>query len=89
MKIVCKECNREFEPSQDMLKESYLGAMKTQTYFRCPNCDKKYVVCINTPKARRLMTNIKRYTALGNSIKADEARKELKIEMDKSNGRST
>lgn len=89
MKIVCKECNKEFEPSQDMLKESYLGAMKTQTYFRCPKCDKKYVVCINTPKARRLMANIKKYMALGNSIKADEARKELKIEMDKSNGRST
>lgn len=89
MKIVCKECNREFEPNQDMLKESYLGAMKTQTYFRCPHCDKRYVVCINTPKARRLMTDIKRYEALGNSIKADEARKELKTEMDKSNGRST
>ena len=89
MKVVCKECSKEFEPKQDMLKESYLGAMKTQTYFECPYCNKKYVVCINTPKARRLMTDIKKYTALGNSIKADEARKELKIEMDKSNGRST
>ena len=89
MKIVCKECNKEFEPKQDMLKESYLGSMKTQTYFRCPHCNKKYVVCINTPKARRLMTDIKKCEALGDNAKAAKSRKELKIEMDKSNGRST
>ena len=89
MKVVCKECSKEFEPKQDMLKESYLGAMKTQTYFRCPYCNKKYVVCINTPKARMLMMAIKRYEVLGDNTKADESRRELKVEMDKSNGRST
>jgi len=89
MNVVCKVCNKEFEPKQDMLKETYLGAMKTQTYFECPYCNKKYVVCINTPKARRLMTDIKRYEVLEDNTKAAESRRELKIEMDKSNGRST
>ncbi len=89
MKVVCKVCNKEFEPKQDMLKETYLGAMKTQTYFECPYCGKKYVICVNTPKARRLMVDIKRYEALGDNAKVAESRKELKIEMDKSNGRST
>lgn len=89
MKIVCKNCNREFEHKQDMLKESYLGAMLTQTYFECPYCNKKYVVCINTPKARMLMVDIKRYAALGDNVKVAEAKRELKIEMNKSNGKST
>ena len=89
MNVVCKVCNKEFELKQDMLKESYLGAMKIQTYFECPYCNKKYVVCVNTLKARRLMTDIKRYEALGDNTKAAESRRELKIEMDKSNGRST
>ncbi|HAK42872.1 MAG TPA: hypothetical protein DCM59_09450 [Clostridium sp.] len=82
-------CNKEFEPKQDMLKESYLGAMKTQTYFECPYCNKKYVVCINTPKARRLMMDIKRYEVLCDNTKVAESRRKLKIEMDKSNGKST
>ncbi len=89
MKIACKVCNKEFEPKQDMLKESYLGAMKTQTYFECPYCNKKYVVCINTPKARRLMMDIKRYEVLCDNTKVAESRRKLKIEMDKSNGKST
>ncbi|SDO76392.1 hypothetical protein [Clostridium gasigenes] len=89
MNIICKECNKEFEPKQDMLKEKYLGAMITETYFECPNCNKKYLVCINTPKARKLMLDIKNYITLGENIKADKLRKILKIEMDKSNGKST
>lgn len=89
MKIVCKQCNKEFEPKKDMLKEKYLGAMITETYFECPKCDKKYLVCINTPKSRMIMNNIKNNIILGNEIKVDELRRKLKIEMDKSNGRST
>ncbi|MGL4730336.1 MAG: hypothetical protein ACRCW0_01975 [Clostridium sp.] len=89
MKIVCKNCNGEFEHKKDMLKESYLGAMLTQTWFKCPYCDKRYVVCVNTPKAKRLMEDINRYTALGDNIKVVEAKKQLKIEMDRSNGKST
>ncbi|MEG1256891.1 hypothetical protein [Clostridium sp.] len=89
MKIICKKCNRDFEHKQDMLKETCLGAMLTQTYFECPYCNKKYVVCINTPKARRLMVDIKRYAALGDNVKVAEAKRKLKIEMDKSNGKST
>ncbi|WP_404988178.1 hypothetical protein [Clostridium culturomicium] len=89
MKIICKVCKKEFEPSQDMLKESYLGAMKTQTYFNCPHCNKRYLVCINTPKARRLMMDIKKYEALGDNMKVVELKKKLKVEMDKTNGRST
>lgn len=89
MNVVCKICNNKFEPKQDMLKESYLGAMITETYFNCPYCNKKYLVCINTPKARNLMKEIKEYTDLEDNIKVNKARKELKIEMDRSNGKST
>lgn len=89
MKIICKKCKEEFEPKQEMLKEKYLGAMITETYFNCPKCSKKYLVCINTPKARKLMIDIKNNINLGNDIKVDELRKKLKIEMDKSNGKST
>lgn len=89
VKVVCKECKEEFEIRQDMLKEKYLGAMITETYFKCPECDKKYLVCINTLKVRELMAGIRKNTVLGNYKKVDELKKELKIEMDKSNGKST
>lgn len=89
MKVVCKKCSEEFEPKQNMLKEKYLGAMITETYFECPKCKKKYLVCINTQKARKLMADIKLNSCLGNDEKVDELRKEFKIEMDKSNGKST
>lgn len=89
VKILCEECKEEFEIRQDMLKEKYLGGMITETYFKCPECDKKYLVCINTLKARELMAGIRKHTVLGNYKKVNELKKELKIEMDKSNGKST
>lgn len=88
MKVTCDTCNGEFEPKQDMLKETYLGAMITETYFNCPICSKKYLVCINTPRARKLMTDFQKCAASGNNIKAEQLRKELKVEMDRSNGKS-
>ncbi|MBB6622240.1 hypothetical protein H7E67_02240 [Clostridium gasigenes] len=89
MNIICEKCKEEFEPKQDMLKEKYLGAMITETYFKCQKCNEKYLVCINTPKARKLMLDIKNSITIGDNIKADKLRGKLKIEMDKANGKST
>ncbi|ATD55414.1 hypothetical protein [Clostridium chauvoei] len=87
MKIVCKKCNGEFEPENDMLEESYLGAMITETYFNCPYCNKKYLVCINSKITRKLIKQIKVYTAIGDIEKVNKIRKDLKIEMDRLNGK--
>ncbi len=40
MKAICDNCKREFEMSQDKLKEKYLGAMYTVVYYECPKCNK-------------------------------------------------
>lgn len=40
MKAICDNCKREFEMSQDKLKEKYLGAMYTEVYYECPHCNK-------------------------------------------------
>lgn len=87
MKVICKECNKEFITKEDMLKESYLGAMKTEVYFNCTHCEKKYLVCINSQITRRLMRKIKLYESTGDKIKLEDARKKLKTEMDKLNGK--
>lgn len=87
MKIICYKCNNGFEPKHDMLKETYLGAMITEVYFKCPYCNKKYLICVKTSKARKLMLNIKKYEILDENIKIEESKKKLKFEMDKINGK--
>ncbi|NFC47363.1 hypothetical protein EXN05_08815 [Clostridium botulinum] len=98
MKVICDNCKREFEMSQDKLKEKYLGAMYTEVYYECPHCNKKHLVCVMNDKCRRLKrkmeVEIKNKFAITNSIdailqdeKIDNIQKELKREMDKINAR--
>ncbi|HAK42890.1 MAG TPA: hypothetical protein DCM59_09595 [Clostridium sp.] len=57
--IVCDNCNRTFNFTQDMLKEEYIGAMIASTYYNCPKCGKKYIVCVMNSKVRRLKKRMK------------------------------
>lgn len=99
MKAICDNCKREFEMSQDKLKEKYLGAMYTEVYYECPKCSKKHLVCIMNAKCRVLKRNmefeIRNKFAITNSIdvilqdqKIDNIQKEFKNEMDKINGKA-
>lgn len=57
MNVKCENtnCKHEFEP---IIYEKYLGAMITETYFKCPKCGKKYIVTLNNCKTRKLEKNI-------------------------------
>ncbi|MDU6337086.1 MAG: hypothetical protein E6594_15030 [Clostridium sporogenes] len=98
MKVICDNCKRKFEMSQDKLKEKYLGAMYTEVYYECPHCDKKHLVCVMNGKCRRLKrkmeVEIKNKFSITNSIdvilqdeKIDNIQEEFKREMDKINAR--
>lgn len=54
MKVVCEECKRSFEMTNDILKESHIGSLKTEVTYNCPNCNQKYIVGIMNAKARKL-----------------------------------
>ncbi|MBY6950337.1 hypothetical protein [Clostridium botulinum] len=58
MKVICDNCKREFNMTQDKLKEKYLGAMYTEVYYECPKCNKKHLVCVMNTKCRRLKRKI-------------------------------
>lgn len=58
MKVICDNCKREFNMTQDRLKEKYLGAMYTEIYYECPHCNKKHLVCVMNTKCRRLKRKI-------------------------------
>ncbi|WP_409068853.1 hypothetical protein ACFLKC_14055 [Clostridium caseinilyticum] len=58
MKVICDNCKREFNMTQDKLKEKYLGAMYTEVYYECPKCNKKHLVCVMNAKCRRLKRKI-------------------------------
>ncbi|NHL37853.1 hypothetical protein FDE95_14845 [Clostridium botulinum] len=98
MKAICDNCKREFEMSQDKLKEKYLGAMYTEVYYECPKCNKKHLVCVMNSKCRRLKRQME--LRILNKFKEtndvdiiiadkeiDNIQKEFKREMDKINGR--
>ncbi|AUM96155.1 MULTISPECIES: hypothetical protein [Clostridium] len=98
MKIICDNCKREFVMKQEMLREKYLGAMYTETYYNCPKCGKKYLVCIMNSKCMKLKREIKENSlARFNTTKdietvlldknIDKLQQELKNEMNRINGR--
>ncbi|WP_238884505.1 hypothetical protein [Clostridium sp. YIM B02551] len=98
MKVICEECKREFEMTQDKLKESYIGAMLTEVYYHCPNCNKKHIVGVMNAKCRRLkramQIEIMRKFASNNNIdlilqdkKIDDIQKALHHEINRINGK--
>lgn len=56
MEVICEECSKEFELEH---KTEYLGAMITETYFKCPHCKTKYIVRLDNNLTRKLERNIK------------------------------
>lgn len=99
MKVICDNCKREFEMSQDKLKEKYLGAMYTEVYYECPHCNKKHFVCIMNAKCRHLKRKMEirvlrkfKDTNDVDQVVADKdidnIQKEFKNEMDKINGKA-
>lgn len=55
MNLVCEKCNQEFEPD---VKEGYLGAMITESFFKCPHCGEKYIFRLDNNLTRKLQKNI-------------------------------
>ncbi|MBB6623819.1 hypothetical protein H7E67_10310 [Clostridium gasigenes] len=99
MKTICNDCTKEFEMTQDKLREKSLGAMITEIYYHCPNCNNKYSVCIMNAKCRSLKRTmqfeIKKKFAITNDIesilqdeKIDNIQKELHKEMNRINGKA-
>ncbi|EHN14526.1 hypothetical protein [Clostridium sporogenes] len=98
MKAICDNCKREFEMSQDKLKEKYLGAMYTEVYYECPKCNKKHLVCIMNAKCRHLKRKmeiciLRKFKDTNDVDKVvadkeiDNIQKEFKKEMNRINGR--
>lgn len=54
MKVICEECKKEFQATNDMIKVNYLGSMKTEVIYNCPNCGQKFIVGVMSTKARKL-----------------------------------
>lgn len=54
MKVICEECKRGFQATNDMIKINYLGSMKTEVTYNCPNCGQKFIVGVMSTKARKL-----------------------------------
>ncbi|MHB9947486.1 hypothetical protein CF055_00085 [Clostridium botulinum] len=99
MKAICDNCKREFEMSQDKLKEKYLGAMYTEVYYECPHCNKKHLVCVMNSKCRRLkkqmelriLNKFKKTNDVDTVVAdtdIDNIQKKFKKEMDKINGKA-
>lgn len=98
MKVICDNCKREFEMSQDKLKETYLGAMYTEVFYTCPNCNKKHLLCVMNTKCRRLkrrieIKSLRKFKDTNDVDKVladkdiDNIQKEFKTEMDRINGK--
>lgn len=54
MKVICEECKKDFQATNDMIKVNYLGSMKTEVTYNCPNCGQKFIVGVMSTKARKL-----------------------------------
>lgn len=54
MKVICESCNKNFFMENDMLQVNYLGSMKTEIAYNCPNCGQKFIVGVMSTKARKL-----------------------------------
>ncbi|MCS6132648.1 hypothetical protein EXM65_00035 [Clostridium botulinum] len=73
MQLECKKCKSEIPITNEMIKRKYLGAMYDEIYYKCPVCNKKYIVAIENTKARKL--------------KKQGNKKEYKNLLDKINGK--
>lgn len=54
MKVICEECNKDFQFTNDMLHHKYLGSMKTEVTYNCPICGQKFIVGVISTKARKI-----------------------------------
>lgn len=54
MKVICEECKKDFQATNDIIKVNYLGSMKTEVTYNCPNCGQKFIVGVMSTKARKL-----------------------------------
>ena len=54
MKVICEECKKDFQATNDMININYLGSMKTEVTYNCPNCGQKFIVGVMSTKARKL-----------------------------------
>ncbi|HHD2753283.1 TPA: hypothetical protein ACOTG0_002092 [Clostridium perfringens] len=54
MKVICETCNKDFIFENDMLQVNYLGSMKTEIAYNCPNCGQKFIVGVMSAKARAI-----------------------------------
>ena len=54
MKVICEECKKDFQATNDMIKVNYLGSMKTEVTYNCPNCGQRFIVGVMSTKARKL-----------------------------------
>lgn len=54
MKVICEECKKDFQATNDMIKVNYLGSMKTEVTYNCPNCGQKFIVGVMSTKVRKL-----------------------------------
>ena len=66
MRAICDECKKEFEIEH---KTEYLGAMITETYFKCTHCGEKYIVRLDNNSTRKLERRIKNLRETYNNFK--------------------
>lgn len=66
MKALCDECKKEFEIEH---KTEHLGAMITETYFKCSHCGEKYIVRLDNNLTRKLERRIKNLREIYNNFK--------------------
>lgn len=87
MKIVCNQCNRDFEAKNKMLKEWQMDSEYREVYFNCPHCGNKYRVALHNAETKRLQKKIRKAENTGNQEEVQELKVKLKIEMDRINGK--
>ncbi|KAI3346251.1 hypothetical protein FDB30_04260 [Clostridium botulinum] len=83
MNVKCENanCKYEFEPQ---VKEQYLGAMIGETYFECPKCGAKYIICLDNCKTRKLkikINNLKAWLSSGKVVITRRPRVAIELEM--------
>ena len=95
MNVICNFCSKEFTMKKEMLKEENTKDKYLEIFYNCPNCGKKYLVCVLNNKCRELKKEIKEKSLervnnkdIDTSLLDREielARQELKKEMNKIN----
>lgn len=88
MEIKCNNCNCIFDSKDIKLSDNYLGAMYTETYYNCPKCNKKYLICIENAETRKTQIEINKYLKKGDKDNAQLLMYRRKYYLDKLNGKS-